>query len=768
MSDGGKVVIKTKLDGSGAKQDSKKIKKDIEDSFSSAEESTKKSSSKIGTYVKKIGKVATVAFKATATAVSAVAVYSAKVGSDFESGMSRVAAISGATGDELEALKEKAKELGSTTKFSASEAASAFEYMAMAGWKTEDMLSGVEGIMNLAAASGEDLATTSDIVTDALTAFGLSASDSTHFADVLAAASSNANTNVSMLGDTFKYVAPVAGALGYSAEDTAVAIGLMANSGIKASQAGTSLRSMLSRLTNPTDEVAQAMEELDISLTNSDGTMKSLNDLMVDLRDGFSGLSESEQASVASTLAGQEAMSGLLAIVGASDEDFEKLKDSIYNCDGASAQMAATMQDNLQGSITSLKSAAEGFGIQLYEEFSDPLKDATDSVTEFVRGATDALESGGIDGALEYFVSGIYDTVTKNAPKLFNTGYEMLSNLVSGMVDNIPTALPKILDFVQGIGDNIAAAAPGLIQKGYELLSNLVEGITTGIPVLIERVPVIVSTFANVINDNFPTILAKGAELIWQLVVGLISAIPTLIANIPQIITAIVDVWEAFNWMNLGKNIMKFFKDGIMSMGGSIKESALKINDYVKSAIQNLPGTLKNIGQTAMSGLGNAISSMAGAIKSAAMNIANTVISTLASIPGRVVSIGKNIVQGLWNGISDMTGWVIGKIQGFGDSILSGLKSFFGIHSPSTLMRDEVGRYIAEGIGEGFDEYNPMIQIQKSLDVGIRGLQTSLFAGSGNITTNNQTNNFYQQVQTPDQVARALRLQNLYGLAGAA
>ena len=241
---------------------------------------------------------------AAGTAITAMAGYAVKVGSDFEAGMSKVSAISGAAGADFEKLSDKAKEMGAKTKFSATEAASAFEYMAMAGWKTEDMLSGIEGVMDLAAASGESLAVTSDIVTDALTAFGLSAKESGHFADVLAAASSNANTNVSMMGETFKYVAPVAGALGFSAEDTAVAIGLMANSGIKAGQAGTSLRSIMTRLAKPTDDVAIAMEELGISITNSDGSMKSLNEIMGDLRSGFAGLSEAEKTNMAATIGG--------------------------------------------------------------------------------------------------------------------------------------------------------------------------------------------------------------------------------------------------------------------------------------------------------------------------------------------------------------------------------------------------------------------------------------------------------------------------------
>lgn len=342
----------------------------------------------------------TVAAGAAGTAITAMAGYAVKVGSDFEAGMSKVSAISGAAGADFEKLSDKAKEMGAKTKFSAAEAASAFEYMAMAGWKTEDMLSGIEGVMDLAAASGESLAVTSDIVTDALTAFGMSAKESGHFADVLAAASSNANTNVSMMGETFKYVAPVAGALGFSAEDTAVAIGLMANSGIKAGQAGTSLRSIMTRLAKPTDDVAIAMDELGISITNSDGSMKSLNEIMGDLRSGFAGLSEAEKTNMAATIGGQEAMSGLLAIVNASDGDFRKLQMSIYSCDGAAKGMAETMQNNLNGSLTILGSAAEGFGIKIYEKMQVPLRKAVDAGTEGVNRLSKAFDSGGLKGVV--------------------------------------------------------------------------------------------------------------------------------------------------------------------------------------------------------------------------------------------------------------------------------------------------------------------------------------------------------------------------------
>lgn len=279
-----------------------------------------------------------------------------KTTADFESSMSNVAAISGATGEDLEALKSKAREMGSQTKFSATEAGDAFGYMAMAGWKTSDMIDGISGIMNLAAASGEDLATTSDIVTDALTAFGLKAEDSGHFADILAAASSNANTNVSMMGETFKYAAPIAGALGYSVEDTAEAIGLMANSGIKASQAGTVLRKIMTSLTGDIEIEGNELGKATIATTNADGSMRGLSYILSDCREAFGQLSESEKSSAASSLVGTEAMSGFLALMNAAPSDIEKLSGAINNCDGTAENMAATMQDNLSGQITTLKS----------------------------------------------------------------------------------------------------------------------------------------------------------------------------------------------------------------------------------------------------------------------------------------------------------------------------------------------------------------------------------------------------------------------------
>ncbi len=311
---------------------------------------------------------------------------------EFESQMSTVEAISGATGAQMGELTEKAKQMGSSTSFTATEAGQALEYMAMAGWKTNDMLNGLEGVMNLAAASGEALGTTSDIITDALTAFGLSAADAAHFADVLAAASSNSNTNVGMMGETFKHAAPVAGALGYSIEDTALAIGLMANAGIKGSDAGTALRGTLTNLTKPSKENAEYMEKLGISLTDTSGNVRSLSDLMDILRERFSELSKAEKAEYAAGIAGKEAMSGLLAIVNASEADYQKLAHAIDTCNGSAQRMAETKLDNYAGQVTLLKSALDGLKLEIGGQLAPVLTDLAQGATTVAGGLTKLLE----------------------------------------------------------------------------------------------------------------------------------------------------------------------------------------------------------------------------------------------------------------------------------------------------------------------------------------------------------------------------------------
>ena len=381
-----------------------------------------------------------------------------KTAADFDSAMSKVAAVSGATGSDLEALRDKAREMGSKTKFSASEAAEAMNYMAMAGWKTEDMFSGIEGVMNLAAASGEDLATTSDIVTDALTAFGLSAKDSGHFADILAAASSNANTNVSMMGETFKYCAPIAGALGFSAEDTAEAIGLMANAGIKGSQAGTALRTIMNNLSGDVKICGSSIGEVTVATTNADGSMRNLSDILADCRTAFAGLTESEKAQAAESLVGKNAMSGFLALMNAGEADINKLSSAIDNCDGSAASMAETMNDNLAGQLQILKSQLEELAIS----FGELLMPAIRTIVGWIQKFVDWLNS--MDEGTRKVIVTIALVAAAIGPVLIIVGK------VISAVGTIMTLVPKLAGVINAAKGVFAAFNAVCAANPYVLI----------------------------------------------------------------------------------------------------------------------------------------------------------------------------------------------------------------------------------------------------------------------------------------------------------
>lgn len=397
---------------------------------------------------------------ATVAGIAAAGTAATKVGSDFEAAMSKVAAVSGATGKDLADLTAKAKEMGAKTKFSATESAQAFNFMAMAGWDAKSMLDGIEGIMSLSAADGLDLATTSDIVTDALTAFGLQAKDSGHFADVLAKASSSANTNVSMLGESFKYVAPLAGSLGYSVEDMSVALGLMANASVKGSMAGTSLKTALANMAAPTKQMAAVMDQYGLSLTDANGKMLPLSKVTQQLRDKLGKLSEAEQSAAASTLFGKEAMAGMLSIINASDKDYAKLVKSINNADGAAKKMADTMQDNLQGQFTIFKSSLEGLGLEIYESLQVPLKEATQIGIEDVNKLTEAFKAGGLEGAVSAagdMFGNLAVTVAEHADSMVTASVQFVLSFVRGIANNSgklrDAAVSVTKTFVYGLVD---------------------------------------------------------------------------------------------------------------------------------------------------------------------------------------------------------------------------------------------------------------------------------------------------------------------------
>ena len=502
----------------------------IASSFGSAMGSVNKQMATLGKFAGGAAKLTMAGMAAAGTAIAGVAAASVNVGKAFESQMSTVGAIAGSVANEdlpavvnaanemglafkeganatettMNILEAKAKQMGATTQFSATEAGQAMEYMAMAGWKGADMVQGIDGIMNLAAASGEDLASTSDIVTDALTAFGMTASESGKFADVLAAASSSANTNVSMLGESFKYVAPLAGTLGYTAEDTSIALGLMANAGIKGSQAGTSLKTALARMSAPTAKQAAAMNKLGISLTDGEGNMKSLRDIMGDLRTSFAGMSESEQAAAASTIFGKEAMSGMLAIINAGESDFDKLTAAIDESAGSAERMAAVRLDNLEGDITLLKSAAEGLGIEIYQGMNAPMREAAQAASGYLAQMNAAFQEDGFSGLAEAIGDVGVDALTRivdHAPEFIDMAATLIDSFIDGIDRNSGKIGASMGRLIVVLASAIVRLAPRLMTAGANLLLQIGRGIIQNLPELEPAAREAVSYLMNAAKD---------------------------------------------------------------------------------------------------------------------------------------------------------------------------------------------------------------------------------------------------------------------------
>lgn len=804
MAYDGSLIFDTKIDASGFKKGLSKI-------------------SAIGAGVTK-------SILGAGAAMTAIGGYAFKVGSDFKAAMSEVQAISGATGEDLKKLTKKAEEMGAKTKFSATESAEALKYMAMAGWDTNKMLAALPGVMNLAAASGENLGTVSDIVTDAMTAFNLKADQAGHFADILAMASTKSNTNVSMLGESFKYVAPLCGALGYSAEDTALALGLMANAGVKSSIAGTSLKASIANLTKPTKRMRAAMSDLGISLTDAQGQMKPLKQLLDEMRTSMRGLRKDQQAAYATTLFGKEAMAGMLAIINASDEDYNKLANSIRNCNGAADEMRRIMEDNLKGDITSLNSAVEGLGISAYNYLDKPFRGAAQTLKGYVNELNQSMKSaddlrqemlnagasmgevnaelatmdtskmvGGFEGLsakIGEILSNIVSNIATSTPKFIKLGTTVIKNLLQGLNDNMPgitkslsdgmtelvkglaDIIPLFLDtgakFLLGLGNGILSNLPiitaslgtmignianflvaniplfinmgvnlltalvngfsanpatfvttiitlvntlatsitenipNIVNCGITLITALAQGIADNLPLLIETVPRIINDFASAVYNQGPKILKAALDIIIILGKGLIDAIPTLIKNIPQIILAIINVFTLTNWAKVGGDMIKGIGKGAMNFARHLKIVVKDIAHAARNAISSLLSGdgIIGIGKNFINFIKDGILSLKEAIWGKACEVANYVIEGIKSVFSleKIKEIGTNLIKGIGNGILNAKDWIFGIIKGFGEDVIKKIKSIFGIHSPSVIMRDEVGKNIVKGIAVGIKQ----------------------------------------------------------------
>ena len=625
-----------------------------------------------------------------------------KTATDFEQGMSQVQALSGATGSDFEALRDKAIEMGAKTKFSARESADAFTYMAQAGWKTDEMLSGVEGTMALAAASGEDLASTTSIVTSSLTAFGLGAEDAGRFADVLARAAADTNTNVSEMGNAFEYVAPVAGSLGYSIEDVAVAMGIMADNGIVAQRAGTSLRSLFTNLVHPVGQSADAVEALGISVENADGTMKPLSQTLVELRQKFSGLSEAEQAQYAAMLAGQEGMSGLLAIINASDADFQSLTDSINNASGSAEEMADVMMDNTAGAVEQLRGALESAGILIGEKLTPYIRQLAEWITGLVERFNSLSEEQ-------------QDQIVKFALILAAIGPVLL---ILSKVVSIVTTVIKAFKLLKGTMTTIKESVE-LVKAGYAGLATqmggipkLVAGISTGfggmlVPIMavVAVVAVLVGAFATLwktneeFRDNMVGIWNSIKESINNFFDGVVERINALGFDFENITEVIKAAWFALCDV-LAPVFEGAFKtiaivlDGVFNQILSVMDIFIglftgnweQLGEGVKGVVSGIVETFANLGSNILSVIGDIgaeILNKLGFEKAAEgfQNFFDTLSDLFGQIPELLSSAIDTIVSFFTETIPNAFNSAIEAVQGFVNNIIE----FFTVTVPEAF-----------------------------------------------------------------------------------
>lgn len=607
-----------------------------------------------------------------------------KTAADFDSAMSKVAAVSGATGSDFDSLRDKAREMGAKTKFSATEAADAMNYMAMAGWKTEDMLSGIEGVMYLAAASGEDLATTSDIVTDALTAFGLTAADSGHFADVLAAASSNANTNVSMMGETFKYCAPVAGALGFSVEDTAEAIGLMGNAGIKASQAGTSMRSIMTNLTGDVKLSGAAIGDVTIATTNADGSMRSLSSILADCRVAFGGMTEAEKANNAEALVGKNAMSGFLALMNAAPEDIEKVSGAVNNCKDAAKNMADTMQDNLEGQLTILKSQLQELAIS----FGDLLMPAVRSIVSGLQGMVNVLNA--MPDGVKRVIMIVALLAAALGPVLIIIGKTLSA------IGTIMTWAPKLAGAISAVKGAFAALSATMMANP--------------IAIVIAAIAALVAAFIYLWNTNEEfrkfwirlwNEIKEVAVQVWtavsQFLVSAWNGIRTVITTVMNAIrTVITTVWNGI------RTIISTVLNGIRGTVNSVWNG---IRNTISSVVNGIKNTVSSAFNAMWSGIRSTISGIYNTIRDGLGNAVNY-ITGLASAGWRW---GADIINGIVNGIRSCIGAVANAVTDVANTIRSHLHFSVPDEGPLTDFESWMPDFMS-GLAEGIEKSRGMVK----------------------------------------------------------
>lgn len=636
-----------------------------------AEGNASSSTSKIGGAFKAVGKVAKTAMVAGSAAAVAFTKTSIDAGMNFDTAMSQVAATMGTTVDKIGNVKAKAEEMGRTTKYTATEAAEGMNILAQAGLSADEQISGIGTVLNLASAGAMSLEESASYTAGAVKGFGDSMSNASYYADLMAKGATLANTDVRGLGEAFSGSAATAKNYGQAADSVTLSLLRLAEQNVTGSEASTALNRAMADLYTPTDDASKALDQLGVSAYKSNGEAKDFNDLVDELNGSLQGMTAEQKNNALATIFTTQGLQAFNKMTASSDATVQKFWKGIQDSSGSAAQQAATQLDNLQGDITLLSSATEGLQLAFYNTFSGTIRGAIKGITSEVSGLAEAMESGGISGALSKLaqdainfsgqlpgvakiggdlINGLISSVTQNSGSITTAVGQLLNNLAStistglnvftsvgvnllttianGMTQGIPTFLGQALPMLTQFTESLRSNAGKLINAGLTLIQNIAQGLINSIPVLIAYVPTIITNLAGIINDNAPKILAAGVTIITNLAIGLVRAIPLLIANLPKIITAIVSVFTAFNWFSLGKNIVTGIIKGVKNLPSLLKGAA-------KNAVNGFKGAFR--GNGILSAVKGAFTKIPSAVKS----IFTKAVSLVKSFPGRFKSALK-------------------------------------------------------------------------------------------------------------------------------
>lgn len=636
-----------------------------------AEGNANSSTSKIGGAFKTVGKAAKTAMAAGSAAAVAFTKTSIDSGMNFDTAMSQVAATMGTTVDKIENVKAKAEEMGRTTKYTATEAAEGMNILAQAGLSADEQISGIGTVLNLASAGAMSLEESASYTAGAVKGFGDSMGNASYYADLMAKGATLANTNVRGLGEAFSGSAATAKNYGQAADSVTLSLLRLAEQNVTGSEASTALNRAMADLYTPTDDASKALDQLKVSAYKTNGEAKDFNDLVDELNGSLQGMTAEQKNNALATIFTTQGLQAFNKMTASSDATVQKFWKGIQDSSGSAAQQAATQLDNLKGDITLLSSATEGLELGFYNTFSGAIRGAIKGVTSEVSGLAEAMESGGISGALSKLaqdainfsgqlpgltkiggdlINGLISSVTQNSgsittaiSQLLNNlastistglnvftsvGVNLLTTIASGMAQGIPTFLGQALPMLTQFTESLRGNAGKLINAGLTLIQNIAQGLINSIPVLIAYVPTIITNLAGIINDNAPKILATGITIITNLAIGLVRAIPLLIANLPKIITAIVSIFTAFNWFSLGKNIVTGIIKGVKNLPSLLKGAA-------KNAVNGFKGAFK--GNGILSAVKGAFTKIPSAVKS----IFTKAVSLVKSFPGRFKSALK-------------------------------------------------------------------------------------------------------------------------------